>query len=129
MILRAWYDSTQRPLDCPENDDWNAVRMLYDSLTRSSGLKCEEVDTAAFSDDHREEAYDVTAVVASAWKQYGVSKVFWKGRAFGKAIPALVVWETEGKGVPDVYPHVEGGQLVTVRSYLRRLVAELGLDN
>lgn len=129
MILELWYDSTQPPLDTPENEDWNAVKMLWDNLRQRARLKCEQVDTADFSDKERTEAYDRTAVVASTWKHYRVSKLFWKGRAFGKAIAALVVWDTDRKGVPDVYPHMEGEHLVTIHSCLKRLVTELGLGS
>lgn len=130
MILHLWCDSTHQPSEAiGANEGWSAAMTLWESLERSGKVQCEEMDTANFSHEQRRRAYEETALVASVWRHYKVSKVFWKGRAFGGIIPALVVYETDEKRRPDVYPRLKRGKDVTILACLTRLLAELGLED
>jgi hypothetical protein len=54
------------------------------------------------------------------------------GFAFGKGVPALLVYEDEGRYLVDVYPHEElAGRLITIKEFLQSLLdkSKLPLDN
>lgn len=89
-------------------------------VIREAGVEYRAVDTSGLEREELEDAYAQLAVTPSVRRGYRIKHIFgtnkYPGSKFGKDVPALVVLEN---GRPqDVYPHEEGGRLVTIKDYL-----------
>jgi hypothetical protein len=72
-------------------------------------------------EDERMKTY-IAALAPSVLRKYRVRRVFGThrraGSAFGRGVPALVVWDEIGDIVADVYPHEEAGRIITICDFL-----------
>lgn len=90
---------------------------------KEAGVDYQVVDPSGLSREELEDAYIRLAVPPSVRKRYGIKRIFgtnkYPGSFFGRQVPALVVLEN---GRPqDVFPHEEGGKIVTIKDYLEKL--------
>lgn len=116
---RLYYDPSGKGR---EGADSTAERD-FDLLGRAikeAGVEYRAVDVSVLESDELEEAYARLAVTPSVRKGYRIKHLFgtnkYPGSKFGRDVPALVVLE-DGKP-QDVYPHEEGGRLVTIKDYV-----------
>lgn len=115
-------------LDMPANRGFRLeeIRAMLEQL-EAGGVQLELVETSALSDEALRKAY-AEAIVPSVYKKYRVRRVFGSKRdsgcLFGKRVPALVVYEGENRHPTDVYPHEEGGRVVTIREFLEGLLQQ-----
>lgn len=108
----------------PENEGLYGAdpgRLL--SRVKEAGLSYDVIDVSAMRRDELEDMYSRLAVTPSVRKRYRVKRIFgtnkYPGCRFGKGVPALIVLED---GRPqDVYPHEEGGKIVTIKDYVDEL--------
>jgi len=108
----------------PENEGLYGTdpgRLL--SRVKEAGLSYDVIDVSAMRRDELEDMYSRLAVTPSVRKRYRVKRIFgtnkYPGCRFGKGVPALIVLED---GRPqDVYPHEEGGKIVTIKDYVDEL--------
>lgn len=113
-------------LDKPENQGFRLeeIRALLEQL-EAGGVQLELVETSALSDENLMKAY-LEAIVPSVYKKYRIRQVFGSKRhpgcLFGKGVPALVVYERGDHLPTDVYPHEEGGRMVTIREFLESML-------
>ncbi len=123
MEYEVYYDPDE-VLDAPANETLRregTERVLR--RLRDAGVEYRAVDVSEMSGDQLREAYDRLATPPSVWKRYRVRELFgtqkYPGAFFGKGVPALVVLEN-GRPV-DVYPHVEGGKIVSITDFIERM--------
>jgi len=129
MKVQLWYNSEIEPFDDPDNGDWPMTQELWQQLRDSGKVPCEEVDTACLSNEQRIDGYLSQAVPCTSPHRYAIRPVFGRrGSQFGRGIPALFVYEAGSERPTDVYPHKKDDRLVTIQSYLGRLLADLGLE-
>jgi hypothetical protein len=86
------------------------------------------IDTSQLTAEQIGEAYIHSVVGPTQLKKYRVRQIFGSARhsgwLFGKQVPALVVYSS-GSHVPeDVYPHDELGHTLTIKEYLKTLLAQ-----
>jgi hypothetical protein len=123
MKLELYYDP-ENVLAVPENEGVYAQdpeRLM--SAVREAGVEYRVIAPSSLSREQLDDVYNRFAVPPSVRKRYGIRRIFgtnkYPGSFFGKGVPALVVLEN---GRPqDVFPHEEGGKLVTIKDYLERL--------
>jgi hypothetical protein len=123
MKIEFYYDSNDTE-PWPENEGLYGQRMepLLGQV-KEAGIDYRVVDPSDLSREELEDAYIRLAVPPSVRKRYGIKRIFgtnkYPGSFFGRQVPALVVLEN---GRPqDVFPHEEGGKIVTIKDYLERL--------
>jgi hypothetical protein len=124
MHLKFYYSSTVKPLDSAANEGFGEVLELLEKVERK-GITCEKVDTSKLTDEEIFNAYTRSVIGPTQLKKYKVRQVFGSARRsgwlFGKEVPALVVYSSRGREVPeDVFPHALGGHIVTIREYLQK---------
>jgi len=104
-----------RSLPC--NDGIDEVLDRLEEL-RSQGVDVKVVDTTRMTEQEIQSDY-IKAIQPSVRRKYAVRQTFGsRGRSgwlFGRGVPALVVRDISG-GIVDVFPHMESGRLVTVRT-------------
>ena len=87
---------------------------------REAGIEYRAVDVSGLSSEALRDTYFRVATPPSVWKRYRVRELFgtqkYPGAFFGRSVPALVVFE-DGRPV-DVYPHQEGGKIVSIDDYI-----------
>ena len=123
MKIELYYDpDNMEPR--PENEGLYGQRMerLLGQM-KEAGVDYRVLDPSELSREELEDAYTRLAVPPSVRKRYGIKRIFgtnkYPGSYFGRQVPALVVLES---GRPqDVFPHEEGGKIVTIKDYLERL--------
>ena len=90
---------------------------------RSRGIDMQVVDTARMSEQEIWADY-IRAIQPSVRKKYSVRQTFGShkhsGSFFGRGVPALVIQDSSGQGVADVFPHNESGKIVTIHDALNR---------
>lgn len=112
-----------RLLDAPANRGFD-VEIVRDLLRKleSRGARVELVDTTSLSDEQLMSNYLNAIVSPAASRKHRFRRVFgskrYPGRFFGKGVPALAVYEDGANYPSDVYPHEQGGRLVTIRDFL-----------
>lgn len=113
MKLRLYYNSEKRPYD---KYDLPGIFSQIGELEKL-GLPCERIDTTKMPNDDIIDAYG-QAILPSVYRKYRIRQVFGSRRnsgwLFGKQVPALLVFEKDGKYPTDVYPHEEHGTEVTI---------------
>ncbi len=125
MRMKLYYRAGNK-LDARVSKDFQVeeIRAMLEQLT-TRGVRFEIVETSTLPDEALMEAY-LEAVKSAVWRKYRVRQVFGSqrhpGRLFGKEVPALVVYERENHAPSDVYPHEEGGRIVTIREFLESMV-------
>jgi hypothetical protein len=124
MRLMKLYYRAGNKLDARASKDFQIeeIRAILKQLA-TRGVQFEIVETSTLPDEALMEAY-LEAVKSAVLRKYRVRQVFGSqrhpGRLFGKEVPALVVYENH---VPsDVYPHEEGGRIVTIREFLEGML-------
>jgi hypothetical protein len=123
MKLELYFDPDQ-VLAVPENEGMYAQdpqRLL--SAVREAGVEYRVVAPSSLSREELDDLYSRLAVPPSVRKRYSIKRIFgtnkYPGSFFGRGVPALVVLDD---GRPqDVFPHEEGGKIVTIKDYLERL--------
>jgi hypothetical protein len=123
MRIKLYYRAGNK-LDARASKDFQLeeIRAMLEQLA-TRGVRFEIVETSSLSEGALMEAY-LEAVMPAVLRKYRVRQVFGSqrhpGRLFGKEVPALVVYENH---VPtDVYPHEEGGRIVTIREFLESML-------
>ena len=128
MELKLYYSTTIEPFDDPRNDGFRDVFSLLKQL-EEQGIKCELTDTNQLTTEQIGEAYIHSVVGPTQLKKYRVRQIFGSARhsgwLFGKQVPALVVYSSGSQVPEDVYPHEELGRTVTIKEYLKTLLARL----
>jgi hypothetical protein len=121
MKLRYYYSSDQDPFDTPANLGLGKVEALFNRLIEED-VKIERLDMAGMDKDECFELYSKHAVIPSVWNRYAIRQVFGTRRRggvfFGREVPALVVFSNGDLSPVDVYPHQEGGDIVTILNFL-----------
>lgn len=127
MKLELFYSSKHLPFDVPENEGFD----LDEVLRLLEGLKDQAIysvtDTSALSKGDLYEVYKLAMVpaVRKGRTGYNIRRVFGSrrisGHYFGREVPALLVYEEEGKNPTDVYPHQIGATVKTIREFLEDL--------
>lgn len=126
MMRMKMYYRVDSLLDTPANQGFrlNEIRALLEQLA-AGGVQLEVVETSLLPEEALMEAY-LEATKPSVYRKYRVRQVFGSkrrpGYLFGKGVPALVVYEGEDRYPTDVYPHEEGGRMVTIREFLEGLL-------
>lgn len=124
LVLIAPSDRTTIDTENPANagyDDTEIGALLR--RAEANGASVEIVDSDGLSEADREGRY-FTAGVRAAALRLRLSSYFEKGRAsgvsgFGREVPALLVYDTPGGTLVDVYPHSRsGGLLNTIAAFL-----------
>lgn len=122
MELELYYDSTVEPFVSAEFNTADVFRLLDEA--KGMGIVVRIYDTAGWNHDMVREVY-LKACVPAIRKKYKIKNIFGKrgsgGLFFGRQIPALLVIK-DGKPI-NVYPHREGGRLITISEFLENLVA------
>lgn len=113
---RFYYRSAEEKTNDPQDKDADLVGRAM----KEAGVEYRAVDVSEFGREELEEAYARLAVTPSVRKGYRIKHIFgtnkYPGSKFGKDVPALVILEN---GRPqDVYPHEEGGRLVTIKDFV-----------
>ncbi|MBI3014400.1 MAG: hypothetical protein HYY65_04920 [Candidatus Tectomicrobia bacterium] len=129
MRLKLVYHSEMLPLGDPVNEGFDLPE-IEEILRRLEelGISCEIIDIRSMPDGELSNLYD-EALLPAVYKKYQVRKVFGSNRRsgflFGRAVPALLIYEP-GKTYPsDVYPHRNGERTVTIRAFLRDLLKKM----
>lgn len=121
MKLKLHYSSKTRPFD---KYDLSKMLSLLDKL-QAAGFSCEKIDTSNMTDEEIQHLY-IEAIQPSVYNKYRIRQVFGSRRhsgwLFGKHVPALLVYDEEGRYPIDVYPHVKGGEEVTIEEFLTSLL-------
>jgi len=123
MKFELYYDP-EHVLATPENEGLYGQepdRLL--GRIKEAGVEYRVIDPSKLSREELEDAYSRLAVPPSVRKRYGIKRIFgtnkYPGSHFGRGVPALVILED---GRPqDVFPHEEGGKVMTIKDYLQRL--------
>jgi len=129
MRLRLIYHSQIQPPALPENAglDLRAIKAVLQRL-EELGVSWEIVDVLTWSTQELTNLY-LEAILPTARRKYQVRQVFGSKRRagflFGREVPALLVYESEGQYPVDVYPHRAGGRTVTIRAFLEDLLRTL----
>jgi len=127
MKLRYYHSSEHAPLEDRSNLGLEEVPKLLKRLERV-GARAEFVDTADLAEKKLFDIYSRHAVVPSVWNRYAIRQVFGTrrrgGAFFGREVPALVVLANGDKSPVDVYPHLEGEHIVTIRDFLASFLKE-----
>jgi hypothetical protein len=125
MRLKLYYSTKVEPLSTPGNEGFGQVSALLQEL-EEKGVKCDRIDISQLADDQVAEAYIHSVVGPTQLKKYRVRQLFGSARRsgwlFGKQVPALVAYRSGSQVPEDVFPHVAGGRIVTIREYLEKLV-------
>lgn len=83
----------------------------------------EVMDIGRMNEEQRMTAY-IRALTPSVYQKYRVRKVFGSqrhaGSAFGRGVPALVVWDDVDGSALDVYSHEKLGRVVTIYEFLTK---------
>ena len=122
MKCRLYYDATNPGTtwkNVEPNEGLETILARLKEFKRSRNL--EALNTATMTEEERSKAY-IQAVVPSVLKKYRIRKVFGSQRhsasAFGRGVPALLVYEDNGDVPIDVYPHENLGRIVTIYEFL-----------
>jgi hypothetical protein len=90
---------------------------------RARGVDVKIVDTARLSEQEIQADY-TRAIQPSVTNKYSVRQMFGSrkraGWLFGRGVPALLVQDSTGQGIADVFPHNESGKIVTIQDALNR---------
>jgi len=125
VYLKLYHDPEGGVLGVPENEGIEQVMDLLEEA-RQRGVEVEMVDARRLSQEDLTGAYG-HAVIPSVWKRVGIRRVFGTRRNsaafFGKGVPALLVYEGGEEYPSDVYPHREGSHVITIREFLKSLLA------
>jgi hypothetical protein len=125
MRIKLYYRAGNK-LDARASKDFQLeeIRAMLEQLA-TRGVRFEIVETSTLPDEALIKTY-LEAVTPAVWRKYRVRQVFGSqrhpGRLFGKEVPALVVYEGENHVPTDVYPHEEGGRIVTIREFLESML-------
>lgn len=130
MIVKLIHHLEMPPLDLEVNRgfDLNEIRAVFQRL-EEMGVSSEIIDTSTWSEKELSNLY-IEAVLPAVYKKYHVRQVFGSKRnsgfLFGKGVPALLVYEP-GKQYPsDIYPHRNGGRIVTIKAFIEELLKKMG---
>jgi hypothetical protein len=125
--LRYYHSSQHDPVEDRANRGLEDVPILL-GRAGQVGANAEDVDTAKMTEEDRFDYYSRHAVVPSFVNRYAIRQVFGSrrrgGTFFGREIPALIVMANGDKSPIDVYPHQEGGNIVTIRDFLVSFMKE-----
>jgi len=131
MKLMYYHSSDHRVfMEDPANAGVGEVEKLLE-LVEQVGANVEIVDTAELEDEERLDIYARHAVGPAVRNRYPIRQIFGTRRRggfvfFGRQVPALVVLK-DGDRVPaDVYPHGEGGRIITIREFLTAFLGDPG---
>lgn len=113
-----YYSSAIEPIDSPYNKGLSRVHSGLFSSRASVVVNLIDINGA--SEDIINKIYS-TAAAASASNKYKIRQVFgsvrYSGWLFGRGVPALIVFD-DNNFVKDVYPHNQGGKIVTIQDLL-----------
>lgn len=127
MKLRYYHSSEHDPMEDRANLGLEDVPTLLDQAGQV-GASAEDVDTAEMTEEDRYKYYSRHAVVPSFSNRYAIRQVFGTrrrgGSFFGREIPALIVMANGDNSPMDVFPHQEGGNIVTIRDFLASFLKE-----
>lgn len=108
--------------DVPCNKGIDAVLARPQDF-RPKGQPLEVMDIGRMNEEQRMTAY-IRALTPSVYQKYRVRKVFGSqrhaGSAFGRGVPAPVVWDDVDGFALDVYPHEKLGRVVTIYEFLTK---------
>lgn len=117
LRLELLYDSTVEPFSSLKFN-FDTVRSLIRAL-EERGVEVKIIDTAGWS---RRMLLEEFRRASTSGRE--IHSIFGAGRRegwfFGREAPALLLVK-EGR-VIDVYPHIEGGSIVTVEDGIRRIL-------
>ncbi len=106
--------------DAKQNEGIEAI-IARPERFRPDGHPLEIKDTGRMPEEERMKAY-IDALTPSVLQKYRVRKIFGSQRisgiAFGRGVPALVVWDDVQGFAADVYPHEEVGRIITIHEFL-----------
>ncbi len=126
MLLKLYYNPGQQVFDDPVNQGFDEALTLLTVLIEK-GIECERINTETMSKEELGKAYSEAWVpsVRKGYKGYRIRQIFGSrrhsGTFFGKGMPALLVYEEEGRPPVDVYPHEEFGRIITIKEFLQGL--------
>lgn len=114
MKIELYCDRAAILREIPCNDGIDKALERLEEF-RAQGFDVQVVDTSRMSKEEIQDNY-FRAIQPSIQKKYSVRQIFGSrshsGWLFGRAVPALVVQESQG--VADVFPHSESGKILTV---------------
>src|SRR5260370_37758727 len=120
LVLYCDRAAILRELPC--NDGIDKVLERLEEF-RSRGIDVKVVETARMSEQEIQANY-FRAIEPSIRKKYSVRQTFGSRSRpawlFGRAVPALLVQDSSGQGLADVFPHNESGTIVTIHDALNR---------
>lgn len=126
MHMKFYYNTKIKAFDAPANEGLDDVPELLKKIEK--GIKCDRIDTSQLKDEEVFEAYIGSVIGPTQLKKYKVRQVFGSARhsgwLFGKQVPALVVYGSSTQVPEDVFPHVIGASVVTIRQYLEKITSE-----
>ena len=126
MHMKLYYSTKIEAFDTLANEGFGEVLELLKKI-EDKGIKCDRIDTSQLKDEEVFEAY-IGSITPTQLKKYKVRQVFGSARhsgwLFGKQVPALVVYGSSTQFPEDVFPHVTGARVVTIRQYLEKLTSE-----
>jgi len=125
MLLKLYYaEETTTETVANRGFQLNEIRVLMEQL-EACGTRVELIDTSSLPDEELYSAYG-QAIIPAVHRHYPIRKIFGSkkrsGWLFGKSVPALLVYNNENHHPTDVYPHQDGGRIITIREFLESLM-------
>src|SRR5258708_7604801 len=120
LVLYCDRSAILRGIPCNDGID-KALERLEE--LRSQGIDVKVVDTARMSEQELWANY-FRATEPSIRKKDSVRQTFGSRKRpawlFGRGVPALLIQDSSGQGIADVFPHNESGKIVTIHDALNR---------
>ena len=103
----------------PQNKGVRDVLAHLDEFRKSIPIR--ERNTAKMSAKDLDSTY-IRAIQPSVYRKYRVRRIFGTNRQagifFGRQVPALLISDPTNKTPGHIYPHEEGGRVVTIQDFL-----------
>lgn len=103
----------------PQNKGVRDVLAHLDEFRKN--IPIQERNTAKMSAKDLDSAY-IRAIQPSVYRKYRVRRIFGTNRQagifFGRQVPALLISDLGNRTPGHIYPHEEGGRIVTIQDFL-----------
>lgn len=129
MKLKLIYDPTVLPANLKANEGFDLleIQSLLQKLEQL-GVAWEAIETSAMPEAELSTLY-LEAITPAVHHKYQIRQVFGtkrhSGFMFGKAVPALLVYEANTPYPSHVYPHRAKDRIVTAMAFLNDLIKKL----
>jgi hypothetical protein len=126
--LELIIDSTVDPFKKYDFDMQEVLEKL--KKLKDAGVDVKIIDVVGWTRDMLYELYmeAVKAAVKKGYTGYRIRKIFGSARDsfkyFGREVPALFVRD-HNEELEDVYPHEEGGRIITISAFLNSAIQHL----